>query len=249
MTNFSCIIIDDEQQAIDLLSDSLQQLYSNIKITGTYTQWAKALERLREDDFDILFLDISIQGRNGMNLLKCVPKLQSEVIFVTAYPDYALEAFRFMAGGYIVKPIDEAELANTVDKVIQRIQHKKVSQTAPRPAGDIVNKIGIPSNNAIDYVNISDIIYLQAAQAYTKVVTGHGELTSSYNIGKYKNVLDERIFYQVHRSYLINLNHVVRYETSGSVLMNNGAVIPVAKNFREDFLKLFNRVKYGEAGI
>lgn len=242
MTNkYTAIIVDDEPQAVSLLMQRLQILNANIDVIGIYVSWRDALEALRSQECDILFLDISIQGKNGMDLLSAVPNLQSEVIFITAHSEYALSAFKFAATGYILKPIDDIDLAKAIDKAVERVIMKRKSKNSNLP--DLKhNKIGIPNNNAIDYVATEDILYLQAENTYTHVVTENKDIVSSYNLGKFKELLNDKMFFQVHRSFIINLNCIRRYESSGVVIMKNNMAIPVAKSSREDFLNLFARV-------
>jgi two-component system LytT family response regulator len=255
INSYTCIVIDDEPKAIELLKDSLRYLYNNIEVIGAYTEWDKALEAIRTTTCDILFSDISMPGKNGMELLKLVPDLDCEIIFITAHSEFALNAFKLAASGYILKPIDDAELKNTVDKTIERIKNKKLARSNIASLTILNNKIGIPNNNGIDYVDINSIIYFESINRCTKVVTKDGDILSSYNIGKFKTMLEQYMFYQVHRSYIINLNCIRRYETTGIVIMSNNVEIPIAKNERAEFLELFGKVtkiagasRYNEQG-
>lgn len=243
MNKFTCIIVDDEPQAIDLLEDMLSNCYLDITVTTTYTQWSKALEGLRQQSCDILFLDISMQGKSGIDLVKYLPGLKCEVVFITAYSDHALEAFKVSAAGYIVKPVDEAEFVQTMDKVLERIRHKRSAEKSALQPAQVQNKIGIPSNHAIDYINTDEIIYLEAVSSYTQVITVGKKITSSYNLQKFKHTLDPQLFFQVHRSYIVNVNRIRRYENIGMLIMDNNTEIPVSKSAKEDLLRLFNRVK------
>jgi len=243
MTNkFTCIIVDDEYKAIELLKDSLKYLYPNIEITGTYTNWVAALEALRSHHCDIFFTDISMPGKNGMELLRLVPEIESEIIFITAHSDYALNAFKFSAAGYILKPIDDAELRLAVDKAIERIRYKKIATKSSASSYPVNPKIGIPNNKGIDYIDVNEIIYFETVNKYTKVVTKSYELLSSYNLGRFKELVEDKLFYQIHRSYIVNLNCVKRYESPGIVVMSNNKEIPVSKAIKEDFLKIFTTV-------
>jgi len=241
--SYTSIIIDDEQLSIDLLQENLASVAPYIDVTETSTSWSKALEALRRTPYDIIFLDISMQGRNGMDLLKIVPELKSEVIFITAYAEYALDAFRLAAAGYIVKPVDPVDLANTLRKTTERIDQRRLTERAlsvQSPAAD--RKIGIPQNKIINYVSYRDIIMLEAWNAYTKVHTTDEVIICSYNIGKLNSLLDRHLFFQVHRSFVVNLDHVARYDTQGIIFMDNNTQVPVSRNFREDFLGLFTRI-------
>jgi two-component system LytT family response regulator len=188
-----------------------------------------------------VFLDISIRDKSGLDLVRFAHDLKSEVIFVTAHADYAIEAFRLSAGGYIVKPIDDADLIKAVNLALDRARHKKL---ASMPGGSLTQeRIGIPSDNAIDYVNVADIQYLESFNSYTRVVTVGHEFISSYNIGKFKQVTDNKNFFQVHRSFVVNLNFVKRYENTGVVVMENNKEIPLSRNHKDEFLSLFSRIQ------
>ena len=243
INTYSCIIIDDEDYAIGLLSESLNELYGNIKILNTFNTWKGGLEALRTMRVDIVFLDISIGGKNGLDILKIVPALDSEIIFVTAYAEYALEAFKYSATGYIVKPVGDTELIKAVDKAIERLHNKKLATQHKGSGAQLNSKIGIPSGKGVSYFDIDDIIYFEAVNNYTKVVTKNTELMSSYNIGKFSSILEGNPFYHVHRSFIVNLNYVSRYEAIGAVIMSNKKEIPVSRNTKDEFLKLFTSLQ------
>lgn len=238
---YTCIIVDDEPKAIELLIYSLGIVNKNISIIKTYTSWTQALEGIRSLECDILFLDISIQDRNGMDLLRSVPDIRSEVIFVTAHSEYALNAFKFPTSGYLLKPVDEIELATTIDRTIARIQYKR--QAAAARNAPLNTKIGIPDNKSVNYVDTRNILCLEAFNTYTKVVLSDREILSAYNIGRFRELLPPDLFYQVHRSFIVNLDHISRYENSGIAVLDNGKEVPVAKAARAQLLSLFARVK------
>lgn len=237
--HISCIITDDEPKMVELLSDTLGELFPEIEIIGRYSNWKSALSGVKSNPADILFLDISMPEKTGFDLLELVPNLKSEVIFVTAHTEFAIEAFNFEVCGYILKPINEKMLVKTVERAKARILNKrKLIEDTEIKAG----KIGIPDDTGIRYINISDIIYCETYNRYTKVVTTEIEIISSYNIGKYYETLTQDFFYQLHRSFIVNLNHIKRYDTVGIVVMNNGTEIPISKKNKDDFLRMFNRV-------
>lgn len=232
----NCIIVDDEPKMIELLEDSLTELYPDIEIAGKYTNWKNVLERLRNSPPDILFLDISMPGKTGFDLLDLISGLESEIIFVTAHTEFALDAFNFDVCGYILKPIDDKSLIKTVDRGLNRIKKKREKLSVKRQI------VGVPDATGIRYVNINDIVYCETENRYTKVVTTKEEIMSSYNIGKYQETLIDNCFYQIHRSFIINLNHVTRYDSTGIVIMSNNKEIPISRKNKDEFLKIFNRV-------
>lgn len=236
--NISCIITDDEPKMVELLADTLAELYPEIEIKGRFTNWKQALSGIRSLQADILFLDISMPEKTGFDLLELMPNLSAEVIFVTAHTEFAVEAFNFDVCGYVLKPINDKTLVKAVDRAIARTLLKRKAASAESKE----TKIGIPDDGGIRYVNVNDIIYCESQNRYTKVVTTTGEITSSYNLGRYQETLTQDFFYQIHRSFIVNLNHVARYDTTGFAIMNNGTEIPVSKSHKDIFLQMFHRV-------
>ena len=240
--NLTCVIIDDEQDAIELLAHQLYHLYTNIMILGTYTRWDEALAALRTIPCDIVFMDISMPGKTGINLLKLLPGLQSEIIFVTAYEEYAIDAFSFSTSGYILKPVDDAALVAAVNKAAERASHRKAAlhQQGANSGLPLSDKIGIPNKNGVDYIDIHTIIYLESANKCTKIVTDKTEYLSAHHLGKYNNLITQYKFYQVHRSFIINPVKIQRYESSGVVIMSNKQELPVSRALRNIFMNMFD---------
>lgn len=244
MTNkYKCIIVDDEPKAVELLQDSINELYENIEITASYNNWKPALQAMKTNECDIVFLDISMPQKNGMDLLALVPELKSEIIFVTAHSEHALDAFGFGATGYVLKPINDTLLYKTINKAIERINHKRAAQSGITIQASHNNKIGIPSQKGIDYVDVDDILYFEAVNRYTSVVKSNEKLLSSYSIGKYRPMLDGFSFCQVHRSFIVNLKHVKRYEHPGTLHMTNGVTIPVSRQNKDELNKMMSERK------
>ncbi|RYD57587.1 MAG: response regulator transcription factor [Sphingobacteriales bacterium] len=240
---YTCILIDDEPNAIGLLDASLKELFSEIEVKATCTDWASAMKTLRSTPFDIVFLDISMPGKNGIDLLKLMPTLESEVIFVTAHHEYAIEAFKLSACGYILKPIEDAELVQAVNKAIEHVNNKRLAQQLKNGAAAASPSIiGIPNNKGVDYVKAEDIFYFEAVNKCTKVVSRHAEILSSYNIGRFKEAVEGLGFFQVHRSFIVNMHHIRRYVSSGDIVMDNSKEIPVSRYAKDEFLKQFSIV-------
>lgn len=241
--NLSYIIIDDEEKAIMLLNRLISQYYSNLHMAGYYTSWDAGFNALKKNDFDLLFLDISMPHKSGLDLLELVPQQDAEIIFVTAHEEHALQAFNFNPSGYILKPVEDVKLVTTINKAIKRVSDKKI-------AGDMgmdkvtrqKDKICIHNNKGFDYINVNDILYFEATTRCTKIITPNKTYVSSSNIGKFKELTGTNNFYAVHRSYIVNIDRIKRYESTGMLIVENGHEIPVSKNVREDFLRLFSRV-------
>src|ERR1700744_2983467 len=160
----NCVIIDDEPMSIDLLSQRLNLLFPNLHILGAYTEWKKGLELLRANSVDLLFLDISMPEKSGIDFLKLFPTIPFQVIFITAHSEYAIDAIKLSAAGYILKPIDEYELSFAVNKAIEKIKGPSniTELSAQQKADSNKIKIGIPNSGGIDYMNIDDILYFES---------------------------------------------------------------------------------------
>lgn len=238
--NFTCAIVDDEPDAVELLKHRIELLYPNIFVSGTFMKWQEAVSALRTNSYDILFSDISMPGKNGLDLLKLLPDLDCEIIFVTAHEDYALKAFSFAASGYILKPIDDVELSSAINRSLERVMNKSLARENQKSVA-IQEKVRIPGKQSIDYVNVSDILYLESVNKCTQIVTGTTKYLASVNLGAYKYLAEGGLFFQVHRSFIVNLNAITRYASSGVVIMNDRREIPVARMIRQEFLSLFNK--------
>src|SRR4051812_48500644 len=112
---FNCIVVDDEKNAASLLSNRIKSLFTEIEVVDIYSTWQTALAVLRSQSFDLVFMDVSMPGKNGMDLLRLIPGLDAEVIFVTAHEEYALKAFEFTPAGYLLKPVDDVELSEVIN--------------------------------------------------------------------------------------------------------------------------------------
>ena len=237
----TCAIIDNAQPDVKLLSGKLGNLFKNISIDGVYTNWEDAIEALRNKPFDLLFIEISVPGKNGLNLLKMLPNIDSEVIFVTSQAGYALEAFAFSTSGYLLKPVDDSDLVSAVTKAIERTECKKQARHISSAIVPVNGRIGIPCNNGIDYISIQDILYLESIKRSTKVVTVKAVHLSTLNLSKFQNLVDNYGFFQLNRSFIININHVLRYELTGLVIMADKQEIPLSRSVKTEFLKIFQK--------
>lgn len=234
------IIVDDEPKMGALLLEILNDLFPNIEVDDPYTNWKDAIKAIHHTQPDILFMDISMPEKSGFDILNLLPDIEAEIIFVTAHSEFAIEAFEHAASGYLLKPINETKLIDTVNRVLKKIEKKNATQTKTVPS-----KIGIPDNDSIVYYNISDIIYLESVNRYTHIVTNDQIITSSYSLGTYKKTLldtSNSNFLLAHRSFIINLEHVVRFDANNFVVMSNGKEVPVSKNSKAEFLNKLKKV-------
>lgn len=235
MKSYRALIIDDEIRAAELLSLSLKELFPNIRMEQVCTEWSKALQLLKDNNYDLVFSDIIMPGKTGIELMRLLPGLRSRVIFVTAHEEYALDAFKCFAAGYILKPVDDKELYTLVSKVIDSMEH------SPSSSMETDNELlGIPGSKGIDYVAIKDILYLESDHKCTRVVLKDRALLSSYHMARFREFLNKDTFFQTHRSFIVNLKAVKRYlPDHASIIMQNDVEIPVARTMRKELLGRF----------
>lgn len=249
MEKLTCIIIDDESKPAKLLSLLVEELDLNISVQQIYNNPKIALEKLDIVKPDFIFLDVEMPEMNGFEFLKKMAQSNIPIIFVTGYANYAIDAIKIAAIDYLMKPIQTEELSEAIIKVRSRLKERQIysrNQILLDNLGNTdstSNTIGIPSEEGIDFVQIKDIVYCEGTNRYTKVVTkDRSEILSSYSLGKFIELLSSELFFQVHRSFLINISMISQYKNEGTVKLKDGSIIPVARRRKDEFLGLIMRI-------
>jgi two-component system LytT family response regulator len=243
MRQLRTIILDDEPDSANLLQLQLAQHCPQVEIVATYTNPAKALKEIESLKPDLLFLDIEMPVMNGFEILEKLIHNNLSIVFVTAYNQFAVKAFRFNALDYLVKPFDSKELIEAVAKAEKQIKptSNQLMQLQKQLQGEPINKIAIPSNTGVSFIDFNEIIYVEASNNYSKLVlTEKRQFTISKTLKDVQEVLEERHFLRVHRHYIINLNCLKQFNRNDSILtMNNGDIIPIARNQKERLVEKF----------
>ncbi len=238
------IIIDDEPDSTRLLQLQLEQSCPHVEVIAIYNSAVKASNEIEKLEPDLLFLDIEMPVINGFELLEKILHLNFSVVFITAYNQYALKAFRFNALDYLVKPIDTNDLIEAVAKAEKRIKptSTQLSLLQRQMRGEIASKIAIPGQNGVSFIELNEIIFVEASNNYSKLIlTDKRIFTVSKTLKDVQDVLEESHFLRVHRQYIINLNHVKQFNRNESILiMDNGEHLPIARNQKEKLVE-----KYG----
>lgn len=239
------IIVEDEKTSRDILKNYLQKYCPNVKLMGEAENIEEALVLIRNNELDLVFLDVEMPYGNAFDLLEKINEPTFETIFVTAYNQYAMDALNQHAAYYLMKPISIDELIKAVDYVstIRKrendLQNHVLIQKLPQNSG----KISIPTLNGFEIIDIQNILYCQADDNYTYVYLKDG---SNKLISKTLRFLEEKLenngFLRAHKSYLINLNAIKSYHKGkgGYVEMANGKSIPVTGAKKAELLNYFN---------
>ncbi|MFD2145021.1 LytR/AlgR family response regulator transcription factor [Mucilaginibacter antarcticus] len=245
MSNLTCYIVDDEQGAIDALLALLQRYCPQLTITGSAKSVESALVHLTVHATDILFLDIKMQQETGFDLLKQLPANSAHIIFVTAYDEYGVQAIKFSATDYLLKPVIPEELIAAVYKVgqhksIQAEQIAMLLQSYQHQQFNTQKRIALADQHEVRYVLIDHIICCKADNSYTSFYL-HNEIRPvvvSKSIADYEQILSLYGFVRIHQSWLINKNHIDSFKKAdgGYLMMNNKMSVPVSRQ-RKHLLK------------
>ncbi|MEM9022699.1 MAG: LytTR family DNA-binding domain-containing protein [Bacteroidota bacterium] len=242
------LIIDDEENARQVLADMVNAHCPDITLAGEANSVETAFKQITHHQPDLVFLDVEMPGANGFELLRMFDEIPFEVIFTTAYGHYAIEAIKFSALDYLLKPIEAPMLIEAVKKLTSRsVPHPIHNQGIYNLLNNLHQgnrlRLGIPDLEGITYIYLDDLIYCASDGNYTQLqLQNDRQLVSSKPIGYYEQLLQEHRFFRVHKSYLINLKHVLRYKrgTGGTAIMRDGSEIDVSKRRKDDFLAQMN---------
>ncbi|PQJ71789.1 LytR/AlgR family response regulator transcription factor [Polaribacter butkevichii] len=243
MKTIKTILIDDERKALAILKNKIERLCPNLEIVAETQSPKEAIKLIKNLQPQLIFLDISMPEINGFDLLKEFDNPNFEIIFATAFDNYAIEAIKHCAIGYLVKPIDNSDLVSAVKNAAKNIEEKTALQKNKLLIENLgvqtfqMKKMVIPSTEGLEFVKIADIIHCEGIDGYTKIhFSNHKPILSSQSIGHFNKLLINQNFYLVHKSHLINLQHIEKYLNEGYVLLSANHKVPVSRNRRQEFL-------------
>ncbi len=224
-------IIDDERHCIETLQYDLENgCKEELEVVFTCSTSIECIKKMRQFHPDLLFLDIEMPGISGFDLLKILEEDDISVVFTTAHARHAVEAISFKPDGYLLKPVDNEELQEIVQKV--HANHQKKNQIS------IPDKLAISKLEEIELISYSSIIIAKANNNYTEIITTNDKPKLVSKTLKFvEEQLPSNNFYRVHKSYLVNLNHITKYMKAGGgvLIMSNGNEVPVSP-FKKDAL-------------
>jgi len=243
MSNTKALIIDDEPAALEALKMKLEMYCENVEVVAICNSAKAGLQAINEHKPDLIFLDIEMPWMNGFEMLDCLgDKIDFDVVFVTAYDQYAVRAFKTMAMDYLLKPVDKDDLLSFATKFesskLNQEKLNELKQHLNHPQNN--NRILIKSAESIDVVDTTDIMCCQADSNYTYIFTSDGrKIVASKALNSLEKVLDPDAFVRIHRSYLINLAYVTKFNTSEGyeVTLKNGQTFPVSRRKKDELLE------------
>lgn len=242
LKNLRTIIIDDEERAINSLSTLLNLYVPEVKIEATCKNVPDGVIAIQKYQPQLVFLDIEMPEYNGFEIFKFFKEVDFEVIFVTAYNDFALKAFEVSAIDYLLKPVDIDKLKLAIEKAIQKLNNQDIQSRLEILQDNYKNnqfyKIALPVSDGLIFVNTEDIMYLEADGAYTEVWTKDGsKIVVSKKMKFFEEVLDSNpCFFRSHRSYIVNINFIKKYSKSENYIsLDNGKTISIARDRKAHF--------------
>jgi two-component system LytT family response regulator len=240
------VLVDDEKEGLDVLAYDLVKLEMDLDITGQFTDPAEALAFLKREPPDLLFLDIEMPWMSGFELLDKLEDIPFEVIFVTAYDQYAIRAFRYYAIDYLLKPVTREQLGEAISRVIANPRkgsdplHIRALVEKLNSVHETFTKFVVPTVEGYELINIDDIIRCQADSNYVEIYLVDGSITVMSRSLKYvQALLEDHDFFRAHQSHLVNMRHVSKYLKSGpgQIMMRDNSVVSLSRDKKEAFLK------------
>lgn len=238
------IIIDDEQHCSDRLNSLLSQDHASvIKMEGSFKtveDGQKAIQLLRPD---LVFLDVQLQEKTGFDLLKQLYEINFEIIFTTAYEKYAVQAFKFSAIDYLLKPVDKEDLEAAIGRLSDKIHKTNASKkidTLIHNLNGASKRICVPVMTGLAFIQVSDIIRCQSDVNYTTLyLRDRQKLVVAKTLKEFEELLADYNFFRVHNSHLINLAYIKNYNKGkgGTITMTDQSTVDVSTRRKEEFLK------------
>jgi two-component system LytT family response regulator len=246
------IIVDDEKVSREILQDYLGKYCTDVSVLALAESAAQGVECIKKHKPDIVFLDVEMPKGNGFDLLEQIDEINFETVFVTAFDNYAIQALNYSAAYYILKPVSIDELVAAVGKIkTQREKNQPALYTRIlleniHASGVQQQKIVLPLQDGFEVVSLSDIVHCEAHDNFTDFYfVSKQKMMICRTLKFYEELLKDSGFLRVHKSHLINLNHVVKYTRGkgGQLTMSNNAVIDVSPNKKDELMEKFERGK------
>jgi two-component system LytT family response regulator len=245
------IIIEDEPVSREMLGLMLARYENDIELIESCSSPDEGIESIARHQPDLVFLDIQMPRMNGFDMLKKIKTINFEVIFTTAFDQYAINAVRISALDYLLKPVDDEDLATAIARCRERMKEKKPQLQFEHLFNNLTNKnplnktIALSASDGISFIKMSDILRVEANGRYAKFYLLNKEtIVVSKTLGDFEEILSANQFFRIHDSAIINLNHIKKYirGDGGTVVLSDNTELDVARRRKEDFIKLIPKI-------
>jgi two-component system, LytTR family, response regulator len=242
----TAIIIDDERHCINTLTYLLQKNCDQVEIIATADNAEEGARLIKNVKPQLIFLDVQMPYKTGIEMLAEMPSIMSKVIFTTAFDTYAIKAIKLNAIDYLLKPIDANELIQAIEKfklLPQNTLQKQVENVALQLNNKVADVLAISTTHGLEFLKMKDIILLEADNTYTHIYTKESEKkTVSKTLLYFEEILPD-LFFRCHKSYIINLHEIKSYirGDAGEIVMSNKKTVSLSRSKKEIFLNLFGK--------
>lgn len=245
------VIIDDEKDSIDTLKWKLENYCPDVQVVASFQVPSEGIQFLKENKTDLLFLDIEMPMLTGFDVLEELGKdISFDIIFTTAYDNFGIQAVKFSALDYLLKPVQNKELKEAIEKHLNKTGQKVPAEQIEMLINNVHaerkgkrGRIALASKESIEFVDPNDIVVCEANSNYTNVYINEGrKKVISKTLKEFEDMLTPFDFFRPHHSHLVNLSRVKEFirGDGGYLVMENKMHIPVSKNKREELLSLLS---------
>ncbi len=245
---YKAVIIDDEEFARELIRESLE-IFDNIEICGEFSDGFSGLKGITDLKPDLIFLDIQMPKLTGFEMLELLDD-RPEIIFVTAFDQFAIKAFEQNAVDYLLKPYSEKRFRKAVSKALKSIQAGKsrplgrgIDQTIEDQTGGI-DRVVVKQRNGIKIIPVEEIVYIEAQDDYVMIYTKDSKFLKQKTMKFFENHLDKKLFIRIHRSYIVKIDQITRIEpyekSAGIVILKDQRTVPVSRSGLSNLKKMLD---------
>lgn len=242
---YNCIVIDDEHLARKLVGDYISKI-DHLKLAGSFDNPVKAIDVIAHGDIDVIFTDIEMADLTGIDFIQNLP-LQNRpiVVFITAYPEYAVQGFEINADEYLLKPVSFARFVKAVNKItsLLQVKHKlkSIERLEPQPQKTINDEIGfiiVKSERKVIKLPYDEILFIEGALEYVTFQTPETKVMGLFSLKSLEEQLPAARFMRIHKSYIVSVNKIT--EIDGNQVRVGKFTIPVSKTMRPKLLDVFS---------
>ncbi|MCO6497576.1 MAG: response regulator transcription factor [Chitinophagaceae bacterium] len=241
------IIVDDELHCIERLTYLINEFnHDLVQIIAAANTVANAIEIIQKQKPDLVFLDVELGRQNGFEILKQFAETNFKVIFITGHQQYAVQAFRFSAFDYLLKPVEQSQLSDALQKLAVHITQNERNQKIESLLYNLSNRenpnkrLCIPTAEGFTFVETKDIVRCEAMTNYTIIhLKNNQKITVARTLKDYEQLLEDCNFFRIHNSHLVNLKYIKNYKRGkgGTIILSDGTQIEVSTRRKDQFLK------------
>ena len=237
------VVIDDEKNAVESMQTILKNFCTDVEVIGTASNASNGIDLINKLMPDLAFIDIEMPDANGFDVINCIKNKNILMVFVTAFDQYAVKAFKANVMGYLLKPVDIEEVQNIVEKAKElKKNNKLLLEIADKKAH--YEKLCIPTSKGLVFIEPNDVIFIEADGRYCKIHLIEKEtIFVSKNLGEIEELLDPEHFFRTHHSTIVNLKYVTELNTKEGLylLLTDGHHVLLSRRKKDDFLKMFKK--------